>query len=140
MGTRVDITKEHVLSEGEIITEIFIPASARALKGAYREGAEKESNDWALVSASVALGMDGTRVKTARVVLGAVAAVPCRQATVEDALVGKVITRASAAAAASLAFANAKPFEGNAYKIPLGKAIVARAILAAAGHPEGHGG
>ena len=33
-------------------------------------------------------------------------------------------------------FAKAKPYEQNAYKIPLGKTILKRAILAAAGLPE----
>ena len=40
------------------------------------------------------------------------------------------------ASAAELAFAKAKPFEENAYKVPLGKAVLRRAILAAAGLPE----
>ncbi len=134
--TSVDITKEHVLGEGEIISEIFIPASARALKAAYREAGERESNDWALVSATVALDFDGALVKTARVVLGAVAAVPYRVISVEEALRGKPITAANAARAAEGAFAKAKPFALNTYKVSLGKTILKRAILAAAGQPE----
>ncbi|HET8647397.1 MAG TPA: hypothetical protein VFO85_18005, partial [Vicinamibacteria bacterium] len=72
----------------------------------------------------------------ARVALGAVAVVPYRVLAVEEALKGKAVTPASAAKAAQLAFAKAKPFEQNAYKVPLGIAVLKRTILAAAGLPE----
>jgi xanthine dehydrogenase YagS FAD-binding subunit len=135
--TTVDITKEHVLEEGEIITEIFIPAADKGWKNAYREAGERDSQDWALVSAAVTLELDGGgTVKAARVALGAVAAVPYRVAAAEAALVGKKITAANAAKAAEVAFAQAKPFTDNAYKVPLGRTILKRAILAAAGERE----
>jgi xanthine dehydrogenase YagS FAD-binding subunit len=135
--TTVDITKEHVLEPGEIITEVIVPKASAGWKNAYREAGERESQDWQLLSASVALEMNGDgKVKTARIALGAVAVVPYRVAAVEAALAGKPVTAATAAAAAELAFAKAKPFEENAYKVPLGKAVLRRAILAAAGLPE----
>ncbi len=134
--TSKDITKETVLAPGEIITEIVVPAAAKAMKTAYREAVEKESNDWALVSASVVLEFDGATVKSARVVLGSVAAVPYRVTAVEDALKGQRVTAAFAAKAAEAAFAKARPLDDNGYKIALGKTILKRAILAAAGLPE----
>lgn len=134
--TTVDITKEHVLEPGEIITEVFIPKANQGWKNAYREAGERESQDWQLLSAAVALEMNGNAVKSARVALGAVAVVPYRAKAVEDALAGKPVTAATAARAADLAFAKAKPFAENAYKVPLGKAVLKRAILAAAGLPE----
>jgi xanthine dehydrogenase YagS FAD-binding subunit len=140
VATTTDITKEHVLEEGEIITEVFVPAAAKGTRNAFREATERDSQDWALVSASVVLEMDGSTVKSARVALGAVAAVPYRVPAVEAALVGKKITEANAAKAAEAAFAKAKPFTDNAYKVPLGRAILKRAILAAAGEREIAGG
>jgi xanthine dehydrogenase YagS FAD-binding subunit len=134
--TTTDITKEHVLEPGEIITEVFVPKLSQGWKNAYREAGERESQDWQLLSASVTLDVAGNQVKTARVALGGVAVVPYRLKAVEDALAGKPVTAASAAKAAELAFAKAKPFEENAYKVPLGKALLKRAILAAAGLPE----
>jgi xanthine dehydrogenase YagS FAD-binding subunit len=138
--TTVDITKEHVLEAGEIITEILIPAGNAAWKNAYREAGERDSQDWALVSAAVALQVEGGTVKAARVALGAVAAVPYRVGAAESALVGKKITEANAAKAAEAAFAKAQPFKDNAYKVPLGRTILKRAILAAAGEREIAGG
>lgn len=132
--TATDITKEHVLEPGEIITEVIVPKST--WKNAYREAGERESQDWQLVSASVALDLSGTTVKSARVALGAVAVVPYRAKAVEDALKGKPVNAANAAKAAELAFAKATPFPENSYKVALGKVMLKRAILAAAGLPE----
>jgi xanthine dehydrogenase YagS FAD-binding subunit len=134
--TTVDITKEHVLAPGAIITEIFIPAASKTWKNAYREAGERDSQDWALVSAAVTLEIEGGTVKSARVALGAVAAVPYRVPAAEAALVGKKITAVNAAKAAEAAFAKAQPFTDNAYKVPLGRTILKRAILAAAGERE----
>jgi xanthine dehydrogenase YagS FAD-binding subunit len=134
--TTKDITKEHVLEPGEIITEVVIPKATSGWKNAYREAGERESQDWQLLSASVALDLSGSTVNAARVALGAVAVVPYRLQDVENALKGKPVNAANAARAAELAFAKAKPFQENAYKVPLGKAVLKRAILAAAGLPE----
>jgi xanthine dehydrogenase YagS FAD-binding subunit len=134
--TTKDITKEHVLEPGEIITEVVIPKATSGWKNAYREAGERESQDWQLLSASVALDLNGSTVNAARVALGAVAVVPYRVQDVENALKGKPVNAANAARAAELAFAKAKPFDENAYKVPLGKAVLKRAILAAAGLPE----
>ncbi len=123
------IDRENVLEDGEIITEVIVPPGG--WKSAYKEGREKESFDWALVSAAVALLMDGGTVKDARVVLGAVAPVPMRSKEAEAALVGKKPLDA-AKDAAEAAFKEAKPLSGNGYKVPLGKAILRRAIAAAA--------
>ncbi len=138
--TTVDITREHVLEPGEIITEVVIPAAARTWKNAFQEAGERDSQDWSLVSAAVTMQVEGGTVKAARVVLGSVAAIPYRVAAAEAALVGKKVTEANALAAATAAFAKAKPLSDNAYKIPLGKTILKRAILAAAGGRESAGG
>jgi len=134
--TTVAITREHVLEPGEIITEIVIPKASSSLKQAYREAGERESQDWQLCSASVALELEGKMVKGARVVLGGVAVVPYRAKAVEDALKGQTVNAGSVAKAVQLAFAKATPFEENAYKVPLGQAVLRRALLAAAGLPE----
>ena len=138
--TTTDITHEHVLEEGEIITEVLVPAATKGWKNAFREATERDSQDWALVTAAVALQIEGGMVKAARVALGSVAAVPYRAPAAEAALVGKKITEANAAQAAEAAFAKAQPFADNAYKVPLGRTILKRAILAAAGEREIAGG
>jgi xanthine dehydrogenase YagS FAD-binding subunit len=72
-------------------------------------------------------------VRTARVVLGAVAPVPWRSPAAEAALVGKPITEETAAAAAEAALRDARPLSQNAYKIQVAKTALKRAILNAGG-------
>jgi xanthine dehydrogenase YagS FAD-binding subunit len=77
--------------------------------------------------------MNGDAVRSARVVMGAVAPVPWRSEAAEAALVGKAITEETAAAAAEAALRGAKPLSQNAYKIQVAKTALKRAILHAAG-------
>lgn len=133
-----DITRETVLEPGEIITDLVVP-EGKGWRAAYREMGERESSDWQLVSAAVSLQLDGKTVKGARVALGGVAVVPYRAEAVEAALAGKPMTPALARQAAEAAFAKATPLADNGYKVPLGKVMLRRALLAAAGLPEMEG-
>jgi xanthine dehydrogenase YagS FAD-binding subunit len=92
----------------------------------------KQSHDWPLAAAAVNLVMVGNTVKSARIVLGAVAPIPWRVPAAERVLAGKTITEASAVEAAAAAIAGARPMSGNAYKIQIARTAVKRAILAAA--------
>src|SRR4029078_9811332 len=92
---------------------------------------QKEALDWPLAVASVALEMNGTTVKSAKVVLGHVGPTPVEATAAERALVGKTITAATAEAAGKSAVAGAKPLSQNAYKVTLAKGGVKRALLVA---------
>jgi len=129
---KADIARENVLERDEVITSVTVP-SWEGATSAYLEAREKESFDWSLVNATVVLKLADGVCKEARVVLGSVAPIPRRVPAAEAALVGKKIDEAVAAEAARVAFADATPLAGNAYKIPMGRAITKRAILAAAG-------
>jgi xanthine dehydrogenase YagS FAD-binding subunit len=76
---------------------------------------------------------DGNRVKSARVVMGAVAPIPWRVPAAEQALAGKAITEAVAVEAANAAVAGATPMSQNSYKVQVARTAVKRAILRAAG-------
>lgn len=131
------IDRENVLEPGEIIRELVIPSGLTG--GAYRDAREKGSFDWALVSAAAWLSMENGVVKHARLSIGAVSPVPRRAAAAEAAIVGKKLTLALATRAAEAAFAEAQPMTHNAYKLPLGRTVLRRAILGAAGLPESAG-
>jgi len=77
--------------------------------------------------------MNGNTIRSARVVLGAVAPVPWRSKPAEDALAGKPLNEQTAAAAGEAAVSEAKPMSGNAYKVQIAKTAVKRAIMNAAG-------
>jgi xanthine dehydrogenase YagS FAD-binding subunit len=122
---------ESVLQPNELVTHVLLPAAGQ--RSASYEVRFKQSHDWPLAIASVNLTMDGNRVRAARVVLGAVAPIPWRTPAAERVLVGKTITEAVAAEAATAALAGAKPMSGNAYKVQIAKTAVKRAIMKAAG-------
>ena len=120
---------ENVLQPNEIITHVILPAPGQ--RSASYEVRFKQSHDWPLAAASVNLVMSGPSVKSARIVMGAVAPIPWRVQAAERVLAGKSITDAIATEAADAAVAGARPMSGNKYKIQIAKTAVKRAILAA---------
>jgi xanthine dehydrogenase YagS FAD-binding subunit len=122
---------ENVLQPNEIITHVILPAPGQ--RSAAYEVRFKQSHDWPLAAASVNLVMAGSTVKSARIVMGAVAPVPWRVPAAERVLAGKSITDAIATEAANAAVAGARPMSGNKYKIQIARTAVKRALLAAAG-------
>ena len=128
---------EHDLKPGEMVIEIVVPPPAQNLKAASYEVRQRAAFDWPLAQASVALEMDGSTVKSARVVLGHVAPIPWISPEAAQALIGKSISPETAMAAANAAVAQAKSLSHNKYKITLAKAAVKRAILSAAGQTTG---
>jgi xanthine dehydrogenase YagS FAD-binding subunit len=122
---------ETVLAPNELLTHVILPAPG-AVKSATYEVRFKQSHDWPLAMASVALAMSGQTVRSARVIMGAVAPIPWRAPAAEAALAGKRMSEQVAMAAADAAVAGAKPMSGNAYKIQLARTAVKRALLRAA--------
>ena len=123
--------REHDLGPNEIVTEIVLPPLAGA-KAATYEVRQKDAMDWPLALASVALTLNGNKVRSAKVVMGYVAPVPWRSKEAEESLVGKTLSEETAKAAGGAAVSGAKSLGRNAYKIQLARVAVKRAILAAA--------
>jgi xanthine dehydrogenase YagS FAD-binding subunit len=127
-----NVRVENVLAPDEILTHVILPPPGNVKSGHY-EVRYKASHDWPIAFATVLLTVSGSKVQSARVVMGAVAPIPWRSRPAEDALVGKTITEATAASAAEAALKDAHPLRQNAYKIDVAKVAVKRAILRAAG-------
>ena len=123
--------REYDLKPNEIVTEIVLPSSA-GLRSATYEVRQKESLDWPLATASVALKILSGKVTAARVVLGHVAPVPWHSTEAGAFLVGKAITEETAKAAGEMALSKANALSGNGYKIQLARVAVKRALLEAA--------
>ncbi len=132
MPTLQNVLKENVLGDEDILTHVILPAPGNVKSGHY-EVRYKQSHDWPLAFTTVVLTMNGSRIGSARVVLGAVAPIPWRSKPAEDALAGKPLNEQTAAAAGEAAVSEAKPMSGNAYKVQIAKAAVKRAIMNAAG-------
>ena len=123
---------ETVLAPNELLTHVILPPPG-AVKSATYDVRYKQSHDWPLASAAVALDMNGAAVRTARVVMGSVAPIPWRSPAAERALAGKTLTEEVAMAAADAAIQGAKPMTQNGYKVQIARTAVKRAILKAAG-------
>ncbi len=122
---------ETTLAPGELITAIVVPAGAHTRRSVYVKVRDRDSYQFAITSAAVALDMDGQTVREARIALGGVATVPWRAHEAEAALRGKAIDDESMAAAGQAAFKNASPQKHNAFKIELGQRTLARALVEA---------
>jgi xanthine dehydrogenase YagS FAD-binding subunit len=124
-----DVTRENILKDGEILTEVRVPASAFAARSTYLKFKERDSLDFAMASVAAAVDLaDDKTVRAARLVMGGVAPIPWRAHKAEESLVGKPRDAAALAAAADLALEGAKPLAKNGYKIPLAKALIRRAL------------
>jgi len=123
---------ENTLRPGELITAFRLPAAPFARRSLFLKIRDRESYEFALASAAVALDLNGGKVGEARIALGGVATVPWRAREAEDHLKGKAIDEQTAASAAQAAFAEAKPHEHNRFKIELGKRTLIRALHQAA--------
>jgi xanthine dehydrogenase YagS FAD-binding subunit len=92
---------------------------------------DRQSYEFAVASAAVALDLDGDRVRTARIGLGGVAYRPWRATEAEALLEGRQLNEDPAATAARAAFADARTSGDNAYKTELGRRTLVRALLQA---------
>jgi xanthine dehydrogenase YagS FAD-binding subunit len=126
----IDVRRENVLKDGEIVTQVQVPASPLAGRSTYLKFKERDSMDFAIaaVAAAVDLGADKT-VRRARLVLGGVGTIPWHVPAAEEFLAGKQLSEAVVTQAAQIALQGAKPMEQNQYKIPLTQVLVRRALM-----------
>jgi xanthine dehydrogenase YagS FAD-binding subunit len=117
-----------MLEPGEVIAAITVPANPAARRSHYLKVRDRGSFDFALVSAAVALEMDGTRIRQARVALGGVGTKPWRVPRVEAALAGGSLDPAALRAAAALAAEGAQGHGHNDFKIELMQRVIVRAV------------
>src|SRR5256712_11347541 len=69
---------ETVLEPGEVIAAVTVPAGPAARRSHYLKVRDRASFEFALVSAAVALDMDGPRIRRAQIALGGVGSKPWR--------------------------------------------------------------
>jgi xanthine dehydrogenase YagS FAD-binding subunit len=132
----IRLDHETILTAGEIVTEVVVPASASAAagwRGTYLKFKEKDSFDFALSAVAAAVRMAGRDCADARIVLGGVAPIPWRAPQAEKAITGAPIDAAAAGRAAAAAVQGSEPLAHNGYKVALTRALVERALLGLGG-------
>jgi xanthine dehydrogenase YagS FAD-binding subunit len=121
---------ETTLVPGGLISGFNIPGQWP--RSVYLKIRDRQSYEFALASAAIALDVQDGTVRDARVALGGVATVPWRAHEAEALLKGQKFDDALAQRAAEAAFAGARGFKHNTFKIALGKRVVAHALHRAA--------
>jgi len=121
---------ETTLEPGELISAFLI--QGRWPRSLYLKVRDRQSYEFALASAAVALDVQDGFVRDARLALGGVATVPWRAREVEILLKDQKLDDTLARRVAEAAFATAMPRKHNAFKIELGQRLVARALHQAA--------
>jgi xanthine dehydrogenase YagS FAD-binding subunit len=120
-----DTTLEH----GELITAVDLPPLAFAPNSKYRKVRERASYAFALVSVAAALDVEDGTVRDVRLALGGVAHKPWRATKAEEALRDEPASEANFRAAADIELEDAEPLRDNAFKVPLARNIITRALL-----------
>jgi xanthine dehydrogenase YagS FAD-binding subunit len=121
---------ETTLVPGELISGFTI--AGRWPRSVYVKARDRQSYEFALASAAVALDVQGGTVRDARVALGGVATIPWRAREAEALLKGQPFSDDLAQRVAEAAFTGAQGRKHNVFKVELGKQVVARALHQAA--------
>ncbi len=123
---------ETTLQPGDLIVSFLIPAGPWTRRSLYLKVRDRQSYEFALASAAVALDQENGVVRSARIALGGVATVPWRARDAELVLRGGPVDSHAVNAAVAAAFVSARGYGHNDFKIELGKRTLARALQQAA--------
>jgi xanthine dehydrogenase YagS FAD-binding subunit len=128
VGPGIDITRMTVLRPGDLLTSVRLPGTWAGAHFYFEKVADRNVWDFPLVNVAAATMMSGDTISRMRIAVNGVAATPLRLAAVENAVRGKQRDEATALAAGELAIAGAVPLHHNAYKVPLLRNLVRRAV------------
>lgn len=128
IGPNVDITRLNILKPGDLLTAIRIPSSWAGQKFYFEKVRDRNVWDFPLMNVACAMQLSGNTIQRLRIAVNAAAPHPMRLKAVEAAVVGKPATPETGEMAGKLAVQGAVPLQFNAYKIPLMRNLVKRAI------------
>ena len=128
IGPDIDITRLNILQPGDLLTAIRIPSTWAGAQFYFEKVRDRNVWDFALLNVASAMVVSDGRIERIRLAVNAAAARPLRLKAVEDAIRGKPPDAETGAMAGKLAVEGAVPLQFNAYKIPLMRNLVKRAI------------
>jgi 4-hydroxybenzoyl-CoA reductase subunit beta len=124
------------LQPNELVTRVFLPASAADYRGVYRKLRVRGSIDYPLAGVAVVMKRSNGHVADARIAITAVNPAPLLVKNATELLTGKLMEEALAEAAGDLAAKTAKPLTTSAltpeYRREMIRVLTKRAVLAAA--------
>jgi xanthine dehydrogenase YagS FAD-binding subunit len=133
VGPDIDITRLHILQPGDLLTAIRIPSTWAGAQFYFEKIRDRNVWDFPLMNVASAMFTSGDSsaqtIDRIRISVNAAAARPLRLKAVEDAVRGRPRSAATGEVAGKLAVQGAVPLQFNAYKIPLMRNLVKRAIV-----------
>ena len=128
IGPEIDITRLHILQPGDLLTSIRIPSTWAGAQFYFEKVRDRNVWDFPLLNVASAIVVSNGTIERIRIAVNGAAARPLRLKSVEDAVRGKPANAATGEMAGKLAVQGAVPLQFNAYKIPLMRNLVKRAI------------
>jgi xanthine dehydrogenase YagS FAD-binding subunit len=128
IGPDIDITSLHVLKPGDLLTAIRIPSAWAGAQFYFEKVRDRNVWDFPLLNVASGMLISNGVIDRIRIAVNGAAARPLRLRAVEDAVHGKPANAATGVMAGKLAVQGAVALQFNAYKIPLMRNLVKRAI------------
>lgn len=128
MTPAIDIRRMTILRPDEILTAIRVPGTWIGKAHYFEKVADRNSWDFALVSISTMVDVEGGVIRDVRIALGGVSPRPMRATAAEDFLRGKAPEASNLEQAGELAVQDARPLNLNEYKIPLTRNLVRKSV------------
>lgn len=120
--------RETALEPDELIVAVTLPPLPAGTRSHYLKVRDRESYEFALASAAVAVQIQDGLIQHARFALGGVATRPWRTPEAEQLLIGQAPSAAAFRAAAAAAVVGAAPLDQNAFKVDLARRTLERAL------------
>jgi xanthine dehydrogenase YagS FAD-binding subunit len=128
VGPDVDITRLHILRVGDLLTAIRIPSTWADAQFYFEKVRDRNVWDFPLMNVASAMVVSGGSIERIRIAVNGAAARPLRLKAVEEGVLGRPRNAATGEMAGRLAVQGTAPLQFNAYKIPLMRNLVKRAI------------
>jgi len=129
IGPDIDITRLHILKPGDLLTSIRIPSTWADTQFYFEKVRDRNVWDFPLLNVASALVVSGRTIDRIRLSVNGAAARPLRLKAIEAAVRGKPRSTEIGEMAGRLAVRGAVPLQFNAYKIPLMRNLIKRAIV-----------
>ena len=128
IGPEIDITRLNILQPGDLLTAVRIPAAWAGAQFYFEKIRDRNVWDFALLNVATAMVVNGGNIDRIRIAVNGAAARPLRLKAVEQLAAGKPRNAATGEMAGKLAVEGAVPLQFNAYKVPLMRNLVKRAV------------
>jgi xanthine dehydrogenase YagS FAD-binding subunit len=128
IGPQIDITRLNILKPGDLLTAIRIPSTWAGAQFYFEKVRDRNVWDFSLLNVASAMVVSNGSIERIRIAVNGAAARPLRLKFVEDAVRGKPPNASTGEMAGKLAVQGAVPLQFNAYKVPLMRNLVKRAI------------